>query len=171
MASVFSLVVERKILHILLFCFACSSCPASCSICINTVDQHFCSYWRMVLSEFKNTLPVSKNLPVFRYMLWNCLFIKGQEQRKTSCMFLNKIALYKKHSYLTNKLQDVMRETPLLVIFERVHECVLMWYKFIVYCGSTIKVTAWGSGPMNSVGMLLVSTGISPSFCHQSQGH
>lgn len=49
----------------------------------------------------------------------------GQEHRKTSCIFLNKMVFYKQHSYLTHKLQALKRKTPLIVKFERIRECVL----------------------------------------------
>lgn len=87
-------VVERKILHILLFCFACSSRAAYCSICINTTNQNFCCDLRTVLSECNNTLPVSKNLSIFQYTHRKLVVYHGTRTKES------KLHLFKQNGIL-----------------------------------------------------------------------
>jgi len=95
MPSVLSLVVvERKILRILLFRFAHSSRAASCSVRMNIVDQNVCYDLRLIVSEFRNTLLVSKNLSIFQYMHMKLVVYRGTRTKE------NKLHLLKQNDTL-----------------------------------------------------------------------
>lgn len=80
----------------------------------------------MVLSAFKNTLLVSKNFSIFQCMHMKLVVLSWDKIKGKQAVSLlkKKRCFYKKHSYLTSKLQALKGETLLLEIFERIHEYV-----------------------------------------------